>query len=130
MTYSLWIFTALIYFSVVSSNELKLSIHEHGTVSKGEITQFYLPTIPDLTTQNKLVFVVFPLSGDCYLYASSEKNASSSHNHWKSLHTGPNHITVKKNDRNYHKGHYFLTVAGQMDSVFKILAYISDGNLN
>ena len=116
----------LLSFTLVYSNELKLSCHEHGSVLKEKITQFYLPTIPELSNSNKLVFVVFPLSGDCHLYVSSQTNATKTQYHWKSTHTGPNYVVVKKTDRNYHTGHYFITVTGEWDSNFKILAYIND----
>eukprot|EP01080_Neovahlkampfia_damariscottae_P003618 gene3618-6434_t len=113
-------------FTLVYSNNLKLSYHEHGTVTKDKMTQFYLPSIPELSNTNKLVFVVFPLSGDCHLFVSTQTNATKTQYNWKSTHTGPNYIVVKKTDRNYHKGHYFVTVSGEWDTNFKVLAYISD----
>jgi hypothetical protein len=113
-------------FHFINSNELKLSIHEHGNVLKDKITQFYLPSIPDLTDQNKLVITTFALSGDCHLYVSSQTNASSSQNQWKSTHTGPNFVEILKRDRNYHTGPYFVTVSGIWDTNFKVLAYITD----
>jgi hypothetical protein len=121
------LFLVIIFnFHFINSNVLKLSTHEHGSVLKDKITQFYLPSIPDLTDQNKLVITTFSLSGDCHLFVSSQTNASSSQNQWKSTHTGPNFVEILKRDRNYHTGHYYISVSGVWDTNFKVLAYISD----
>eukprot|EP01080_Neovahlkampfia_damariscottae_P002849 gene2849-4692_t len=116
-----------IFITLISANNLKLSYHEHGSVNGGGYTQFYLPTIPELTDKNKLVVVMFPLSGDAHLFVSSERNATKEHYHWNSNHTGPNFIIVKKSDPNYKTGNYFISLFGIWDTKFKVLAYISDG---
>jgi hypothetical protein len=112
---------------ISADNNLKLAYHEHGFVKTGEFSQFYLPTIPELTDKNKLVVVMFPLSGDGHLYVSSLKNATKDHSHWNSTHTGPNFIIVSKTDPNYKTGNYFISIFGVWDTNFKVLAYISDG---
>ena len=117
----------IVFISLTSANNLKLAYHDHGSVTGGLYSQFYLPTIPELSDTNKLVVVMFPLSGDAHLFVSSERNATKEHHYWNSTHTGPNFIIVKKSDPNYKTGNYFISIFGIWDTKFKVLAYISDG---